>query len=287
MTFLIDLFSNPFLQNALLAGVLISLSAGIMGSYVVIKKITSLAGSVSHSILGGIGLFAFLNFKHPAWFFSPAIGAFLAAILSAFLIGFIHLKHAQKEEAAVSAIWSAGMAIGVIFISFLPSYNVEFSEFLFGNILFISKADLLMLLGLNIIILLVVIAFWRPFLAVCFDEESAKLQKIPIKSYYLFLLSLISLSIVLLIQIIGIILVIALLTIPPTVAGLFLRRLPVIMIFSVLLSALLNLGGTFISYSLNFPPGATIALLAAVIYALALLWKKQKTLHPTNSSSPH
>ncbi len=276
MNFLTDLFNNPFLQNALLAGILISLAAGIMGSYAVVKKITSLSGAISHSILGGIGIFAFLTYKNPVWYFSPTIGAFLAAVISAFLIGFVHLKYAQKEGAAVSAIWSTGMAIGVIFISFIPSSNVEFSEFLFGNILFISKFNLLMLLVLNLIILAAVTCFYRPFLAICFDEESAKLQKIPVKTYYLLLLSLISLSIVLLVQIIGVILVIALLTLPPTIATLFSRRLYMIMIISTILCVLLNTGGICLSYTLNFPPGATIALLAVVAYALALLIKKKK-----------
>ncbi len=274
MNFLIDLFTNPFLQNALLAGCLISIAAGIMGSYVVVKKITSLSGSISHSILGGIGIFAFLSHQNPVWYFSPNLGAFIAAIISVFLIGFVHLKYAQKEGAAVSAIWSTGMAIGVIFISFIPSSNVEFSEFLFGNILFISQSNLLMLIILNFLILVLTICFYRPFLIICFDEESAKLQNIPVKTFYLLLLSLISLSIVLLVQIIGVILVIALLTLPPTIAALFYHRLHLIMIISTLLCAILNISGIGLSYSLNLPPGATIALLAVFAYALSLLFKK-------------
>lgn len=274
-SFLRSIFTNPFLQNALIAIALSSIASGIMGSFVVIKRISSLAGSISHSILGGIGLFLWLNYKYNLNWMDPLYGAFITAILSAILIGWVHLKYAQKEDAAIAAIWSTGMAIGVIFMSNLPSFNADFSHYLFGNLLLVSKKNLILLLILNLMIVVFIFIFYYRFLLICFDEEMAYLQKIRVKALYLLLLTLISLSIVLLMQIIGIILVIALLTIPPTIAQIFSKKLYVIMLYSIGLSLIFNFMGIFISFNLNWPPGATIAVLSAFGYLLFLLFSKK------------
>lgn len=276
MSFFSALFNNPFLQNAIIAGFLAALASGIMGSYVVTKKITSLSGSISHSILGGIGLAIWLKYKYHIPL-DPIFGAFITAVISALLIGWIHLKHAHKEDAAIAAIWSTGMAIGVIFISQVPSYGADFTHFLFGNILLVSKTNLYMLFALDIILLFFTCIFYKRFLVICFDEELAFLQKINVKHFYLLLLSLISLSIVLLIQIIGIILVIALLSIPPTIATIFLKKLSSVMFMASLLSAFFIFSGTAISYDFNWPPGATIAIIAAFFYVICLFNKKKLT----------
>jgi zinc transport system permease protein len=272
-SFFSALINNPFLQNAVIAGLLAAIASGIMGSYVVAKKITSISGSISHSILGGIGIAIFINYKYQISF-DPLLGAFIAAIVSALLMGWVHLKHAHKEDAAIAAIWSTGMALGVIFMSQVPSYGADFTHFLFGNILLVSKANLYMLFGLDLALLGFVAIFYRHFFLICFDEELAFLQKINVQGFYLLLLSLISVSIVLLIQIIGIILVIALLSIPPTIATIFAKRLSFVMIIASILSAFFIFLGTALSYEFNFPPGATIALVAAIFYVLCLLNKK-------------
>jgi len=195
-SFFSAIFSNPFLINALIAGILASLASGIMGSYVVAQKISSLSGSIAHSILGGIGLAIWLKYKYDLPWLDPIYGAFFAAIISSLLIGWVHLKHSQNEDAAIAAIWSTGMGIGVIFISQVPSFGSDFSHFLFGNILLVSKESLLMLLTLDIAILVIISVFFRRFLAICFDEEVAYMQKNKCNSLYLLLLALISLSIV-------------------------------------------------------------------------------------------
>ncbi len=274
MTFFSALFQNPFLQNALIAGFLAALASGIMGSYVVTKKITSLSGSISHSILGGIGLAIWLKYKYQIPI-DPIFGAFIAAIISALLIGYIHLKHAHKEDAAIAAIWSTGMALGVIFISQVPSYGADFSHFLFGNILLVSKTNLYMLLALDVILLFFACFFYKQFLVICFDEELAFLQKINVRRLYFLLLTLVSLSIVLLIQIIGIILVIALLSIPATIATIFFKKLSFVMVASSILSLLFIFSGIGVSYDFNWPPGATIALISAFFYVLCLFNKKK------------
>lgn len=270
-------FASPFFQRALLAGILASLASGIMGSYVVVKKLSSLSGSIAHSIFGGIGFFLYLKYLLGWSFIDPMWGAFLMALFSAFLIGFVHLKYKQKEDAAIAAIWSSGMALGVIFVSLIPGYVKDFSSFFFGNILWISNADIYMLLILDALVFLLVFFFYPRFLIICFDEEQAKLQKMATKSLYFLLLSLISISIVLLMQVIGIILAIALLTIPPTLARLFTSSLFHMMLLSCLFCVTFNFFGTLVAYMLNFPPGPTIALISALVYCLSLLFSSSRS----------
>lgn len=275
MFFLHALFENSFLQMAVLASLLASISSGVIGSYVVVRRVASIAGCISHTVLGGMGLSLWLQRIYHLEWMHPMLGAFAAAIGSALLLGWIQIRFRQREDALIATIWSTGMAIGVIFIALTPGSTSELMNFLFGNILWVSRSDLIALLALDLLVLLLVIAYYRPFLALCFDEEQARLQKVPVRQLYFLLLCLIALSIVLLIQIIGTILVLALLTIPATIASLFTNRLSTMMTLACLLSALFSLIGLEIAYDFNWPPGATITLVAAGIY-LCLLPLKTK-----------
>ncbi len=261
---------------ACFASFLISLASGTIGSFVVVKRIVFIAGSISHSVLAGLGLFLWLQKVHGISWLEPIAGAFAAAIASALLIGWIHLNYRQREDAVIAAIWSTGMAIGVIFLSLTPGNNGEMMNFLFGNILWIQSRDLFLLGGLDCLLLLIVFLNYRRFLALCFDTEQSVLQGVPAKRLYLLLLSIVAITIVLLIQIIGTILVIALLTIPPTLASLFTHRLPTMMLAATVLSILLSFCGIAVSFTLDWPPGATIALFAAICYLIALPLKKKK-----------
>ena len=264
---------------ALWAGLLSSVTAGVIGSYVVVRRISFIAGSISHSVLAGLGFSLWAQYKFGWAWFHPMIGAFAAAIISALLLGYVQLRFRQREDALIGAIWSTGMAIGVIFIALTPGSTGELMNFLFGNILWVANSDLIALFGLDLLVLLTVIYYYRPFLSICFDENQARLQKIPVQRLYLFLLCLVATTIVLLIQIIGIILVLALLTIPATIAALFTSRLSTMMLLSIAFSSIFTLLGLEISYQFNWPPGATIALLAALGYLLSLLLKKQKSMN--------
>lgn len=268
--------SDPFLQMALWASLLASIASGVIGSFVVVKRIAFLAGSISHSLLGGMGLFIWLQRTYSISWMDPLIGAFAGAIGSALLLGWVHLHYRQREDAVIAAIWSTGMAIGIIFLSLTPGTNVELMNFLFGNILWINSHDLILLGLLDLIILTAIYLYYRRFLALCFDEEQARLRKIPVNRLYMLLLTLVAITIVLLIQVIGTVLVIALLTIPATLASLFTHRLPLMMIGAVGLSALFSFFGLETSYFFDWPPGSTIALLAALVYFLALPLKRKK-----------
>lgn len=270
-TFLEALQINPLLLTAMLAGLLASIVSGIIGSYVVVKRITFISGSISHAILGGLGFCLWLQRNMGIEWMSPIYGAFATAILSALLIGWIHLYYKQREDSVIAAIWSVGMAVGVIFIALTPGFNVELTNFLVGNILWVTQEDIGFLSILDFIILAIVACMHKRFLAICFDEEQAQLQGIHVKALYLLLLVLTAISIVMLIQVVGVILVMAMLTIPASIANLFTTRMSYMMWIAVLLSGIFVVAGTFMAYHLDWPLGATIALLAGFAYVLALL----------------
>ncbi len=267
MAWLESLFANPFLKMALLAGIAASVTSGIVGSYIVVKRIVFIAGSIAHSVLGGMGICLWLARRYDIGV-SPLQGALIAALVSALLIGWVHLKYQEREDTVIAAIWSTGMSIGVIFIALTPGYNVELMNYLFGNILWVSRSDIHMLLGLDILVAIVAYFFHIRFSAICFDEQQAYIQKVPIKSYYMLLLALVALSVVILIQIVGAILVIAMLAIPAAIASSLTHRFYIMMLLAIVLGCLFTILGTFASYQFNWPPGATIALTSAVFYLL-------------------
>lgn len=274
ISFFEALRTNPLLLSAVIAGLAASIVSGIIGSYVVVKRIVFISGSISHSVLGGIGFALWLERSRGIDWITPIYGALIAAILSAWIIGWVHLYYRQREDSVIAALWSIGMAIGVLFISQTPGFNVELTNFLVGNILWVAPSDLYILYALDIFILLTVACLHKQFLAICFDEEQAYLQGVPVKALYLLLLTLTAISIVLLIQVVGIILVMTMLTIPAAIANMFTGRLSWVMMIAILLSGLFCLTGTAAAYYLDWPGGATIALLAGLVYVLVMFTKK-------------
>ena len=264
------LVTNPFLQYALFAALASSIAGGIVGSYVVAKRIVFISGSVSHAVLGGIGLSIYLQFVTGSKLFSPLFGALVSAIVFGLLIGTMHLLYKQREDTVIAAIWSIGMALGVILISIVPGNNAELMDFLFGNLLWASNSDIWMLLALDLIVVFVCLFCHKRFLAVSFDETQSYLQGVPVKLFYYILLTLVSLTVVLMIQIIGAILVISMLCLPAAIANILTVRLSKMIYLAILLSCLFALFGIYLSYSLNWPPGATIALVVSSFYFLSL-----------------
>jgi zinc transport system permease protein len=265
------LLTNPLLLSAVIAGLLASVVSGIIGSYVVVKRIVFISGGISHSVLSGIGFCLWLERAKGVTWVNPLMGALFAAVASALIIGWIHINWRQREDSVIAALWSVGMATGILFISQTPGFNVELTNFLIGNILWVSSSDLMILAGLDLIILATVFCMHKRFLAICFDEEEARLQGLPVNSLYLLLLVLTAITIVLLIQVVGIILVMTMLTIPAAIANLFTTRLSGMMVIAVALSSAFSLTGTAAAYHLDWPGGATIALVAGLGY-LAAMW---------------
>jgi len=280
-SFIEALSINPLLLAALFGGWAASIVSGIIGSYVVVKRIVFIAGSISHSVLSGIGLCIWLERTQGVTWASPLYGALAAAIGSALIIGWMHLKYRQREDSVIAALWSIGMAIGVLFISQTPGFNVELTNFLIGNILWVSTTDLYILVGLDIVVILLVTCLHKRFLAICFDEEQARLQGLNVNALYILLLILIAISIVLLIQVVGIILVMTMLTIPAAIANLLTRSLSLMMAVAILISCGFCLMGNWLAYYLDWPTGATIALLAGVIYVISLFAAhRRKKIYP-------
>lgn len=271
MSFVYALLQHPFLQLSLLVALAACFSGAVVGSYVIVKRISFLAGSISHAVLGGLGGFLYLQRVWGWEWADPFLGAVLAAVASASLLGWIHTRMRQREDAAMAILWSIGMAAGVILVSQTPGSNVDVMSFLFGNILWVSPSDLWMLLGLDVV--LVLLLAWRhaPLMAICFDEDQAHLQGLSVSGLYQLLLILVALTVVLLTAVVGSVLVMALLTIPATIASLYARSLPGLMTGAVTLGWIFCLLGMALSYPLDWPPGATIALLSGLGYGLALL----------------
>lgn len=267
MEFFNSLITVAFLRNALLAGILASIVCGTIGSLVVVKRISFVSGAIAHSVLGGIGLAYYLNI-------SPILGAFVFAILSAVLISYVKQKKKQNEDTVLSAFWAVGMAIGILFMSKTPGYNANLMSYLFGNILLVSNNDLWILLLLVFVIISTVVIFYRQFLAIIFDEEFARLKKIKVDFMYTLLLILISLSVVILIRIVGIILVIALLTLPAAISRFFNRSIGGMMIWASILGLLFTVLGLWISYVLDLPTGSVIIVLAGMTYLVGSFVKR-------------
>jgi zinc transport system permease protein len=268
------IITNPFFLMALLAGFAASIAGGVVGSYVVTKRIVFMSGSISHAVLGGMGLALYLRRTFHLLWLKPIYGALVFAIISAFLMGLIHLYYKQREDTVIASVWTSGMALGIIFLTLTPGYNVEVLNFLFGNILWTNMQDLCVLLGLDLFIFIIIYFFHQRFLAICFDDKQALIQGASVNGLYFLLLSLIAITVVLLIQIVGAILVIAILSLPAAMANSFVKRFATIMVLAALFGIVFTLIGISISFSINWPPGATIALVTTAGYFISLACKK-------------
>lgn len=275
--FFIDLF-NPnlsFLLYSSLVGLLSSFAFGVMGTFVVIKRISFIAGAIAHCILGGIGLGLYLQGAHGISWFGPELGAILMAIVAAIVIGFFSLYFKEREDTLIGALWAFGMALGLILIHYTPGYSDPMS-YLFGSIIMVTKSDLWIVIALDLVILIITTLFYHKFIGICFDEEFSKLRGIRTNLYYILLLVLIALTVVMLINIVGIVMIIALLTIPAGVAGAFAKSIRQMMVIAVLICLFTIFTGLAVSYSLDLPSGPVIIILNSLIYVLTTtLYRKR------------
>lgn len=260
-----------FLQIALLSGVLASVACGVIGSYVVVRRISYMAGGIAHCVLGGMGAARYLAVVHGWTWLHPLYGAVAAALLAAVIIGLVSLRAKQREDTAIGALWAIGMALGVLFIARTPGYQVELMSYLFGNILMVTRDSLWLLVGLDAAVIGVGLLFYNQLQAVCFDDEFARLRGVNVELYYILLLCLTALTVVLLVSVVGIVMVIALLTLPAAIAGHFCKTLAQMMFGSAVLSVLLIAAGLAVSYGPDLPPGATTIVLAGAVYLLFIV----------------
>jgi zinc transport system permease protein len=270
--FLTDLLELPFLQNALLAGLLCSLSTGVTGTFVVLRRITYIAAAISHCILGGLGAARYLSIVWGWTWLRPIHGAIITALVSAVIIGVVSMRAKEREDTVISALWAVGMAVGVLFIFKTPGYNEDLMSYLFGNILLVSRQDLYLIAVLDAIVIGVTMLFYHQMLAVCFDEEFSRTRGVKVELYYLLILCLTALTVVLTVSVVGIIMVIALISLPVAIASRFFNRVWKIMLASIVLGMLFTSGGLALSYAPDLPSGAVTILLAGITYLVTILY---------------
>ncbi len=246
-----------------------SVACGIIGTYVVVRRVSYIADGIAHTVLGGMGAALYIQKVHHWHGVLPIHGALITAMIAAIIIGLVSLRAKQREDTVISALWAVGMAVGIIFISRTPGYSEDLMGYLFGNILMVSSNDLWLLAGLDGIIVITGLLFYNQFLAVCFDQEFARLRGVNVEFFYLLLLCLAALTVVVLATVVGIVMVIALLTLPIGIAGLFSRSLWRMMIISGILCAVFTTAGLALSYGPDYPAGATTIILAGAAYLAA------------------
>jgi len=258
---MLDFLGYEFMRNALMAGILASIVCGIVGTLVVVRRIVSLSGSVSHSAFGGIGLGYYLGLN-------PLHGALMFSVGSALGIGAVSKYAKEREDTVIGMFWAAGMAIGILAIGLTPGYAPDLFGYLFGSIISVPTSDLLLILALDIFVVAVVALLYKEMMAVAFDEEYAIVSGLPVRFLYYLTLVLVAITIVALIRIVGIILAIALLTIPAAISGKLTHDLRKMMALSVVLSVALITVGLWMSFVLDIESGATIIILSALSYAV-------------------
>ncbi len=258
-----ELFQFVFFQHALLMGLLCSVACGVIGSYVVVKRISFISGSIAHSAFGGIGLSYLLGFN-------TLLGATGFGMVTALLVGVVKERFKQQEDTLIGVIWSLGMAIGILCISLSQGYVGDLFSYMFGNILLVSHADLVVVAILDVVVVSGVVVFFYPLRAITFDETYAKVLNLPVSRLYVFLLELITLTTVILLKAVGIILVIALLTLPAASARNVTQDLKTMMGLAVLLGAIATTSGIWMSAFLNLPSGPLIIVISSAIYLVTL-----------------
>jgi len=263
---MLELLTYEFFRNAMMAALLAAVSCGIMGTYIVSKRIVFISGGITHASFGGLGLGYFFGIN-------PILGAAAFAVLSALGIEYSSRKTEIREDSAIAILWALGMAIGVIFIFMTPGYAPNLMSYLFGNILTVSSTDLYLLLGLCIVMLMFFTLQFKHILYIAFDEEFARARRLPVNMIKYIMISLVALTIVFNIRVVGIILVISLLTIPQTIANMFVKRFFSIMIFSVLIALLGTISGLILSYLFDIPSGAAIIFFLVILFFIARLFR--------------
>ena len=258
-----------FMQNALVAGLLVSIACGIVGTYVVVNRIVFISGGIAHTAYGGIGLGYLLGFN-------PVLGAVGFSLIAALGMAWVQRHTRQRADTIIGVMWAVGMALGIILIDLGQGYKADLMSYLFGSILAVPRADLWLMLILDIIIVVVVALFYKELLVISFDETFAEISNVPVEGLYLLLISLIALTVVMLMRVVGLIMVIALLTIPAAIAAQYTQSLKRMMAIAIVLGAVFTLVGLWLSYALNLTSGATIILVSGVSYMLSLLLKRSR-----------
>lgn len=264
MTFLQALWHYPFLQIVMLAGLASAVASGVVGPLVVSRRLAFMAGGIAHSVLGGLGIAHWLGAL-------PLLGALLAAVASALLIAFASLRARENEDMLIGALWAVGMAVGIIALAQAPGYSVNLMSYLLGSLLMATRDQVMLMLGLNALMLGLLWLSYRPLAATLFDPEFAALRGVPTGLLYACFLIVVALAVVVLVHTVGLVMVMALVTLPAATARLGTARLPAMMLAACGAALLAVSVGLATAYAGDLPAGATIVLCAALLYLAGLL----------------
>jgi zinc transport system permease protein len=260
---MIEALQFEFMRNALYAGILVSIACGVIGTFVVLNRIVFISGGIAHAAYGGIGLGYLLGFD-------PILGALGFSLASALAMGTVERKTRQRTDTIIGMMWAVGMALGILFLDLSRGYKSDMFGYLFGSILAVPRTDLYIMVGVDVVVVVLAIVFYRELLAISFDETFATVRNVKVTAIYLTLMCMIALTVVMMMRIVGLILVIALLTIPAAIAGRYARDMRSMMLYASILGVLFTVSGLWLSYALNLTSGATIILAAAAGYVLSL-----------------
>ncbi|MFV0418068.1 MAG: metal ABC transporter permease [Dysgonomonas sp.] len=257
-----DLLSYSFFQNALLGSLFASIACGIIGSYVVIRRLVFISGGITHASLGGIGMGFYFGWN-------PIFSAMIFSILSAFGIEWLSSRQGVREDSAIGSFWSLGMAVGIIFIYLKPGFAPNLSDYLFGNILTITRPDIFYLAILSFVLIIVFLLFRRQILFAAFDPDFAKTRNLPVNLIKYAMMMGIAITIVLSIRLVGIVLLMSILTVPQMTANLFTSNFVKMILLSILIGFLGCLVGLFLSAVLDVPSGVFIIFTQIVAFLLS------------------
>lgn len=273
LQFIDDMRHSQFLLWGLIAGLLASVTCGIVGPYVITRRIVFLSGAIAHMAVGGLGAAIFMRAHWPAVYgwFTPLMGAAASAVIGALVIGLVYEHVKERMDTLIGAMWAIGMSVGILLLKFTPGYHTELMSYLFGNIAVVSKQDVWLLTALASAIVLIAVVFHKRLLAICLDEQQAELQGINVLATNLLLLVMVALTVICLIHIVGLILVLALLTLPAATVSHHVRRLGPIMIGTMLLCGLLTTLPRMAVYGSRVSAESAIVLTAGAVYLLSVL----------------
>ncbi len=265
-----DLLQYTFFQNALLGSLLASILCGMIGTYIVTRRLVFISGGITHASFGGIGLGVYFGIY-------PILSAAIFSVFSAFGVQWLSKRNDMREDSAIAVFWTFGMAVGIIFSYLTPGFVPDLSSYLFGNILTITQSDLILLGILTSIVALLFILLLHPIIYVAFDPEFARSQKLPVDIIEYGLMMLIALTIVSCLRMVGIVLAISLLTIPQMTANLFTKDFKKVIWLSMGIGFIGCMGGLWASYQLNVPSGASIIFCSILLYAICKIEKVIQT----------
>lgn len=281
---LLEALGFSFMRHALVAGVLVSIACGIIGTFVVVKRIVFISGGIAHAAYGGIGLGYYVKYSLLPLLFAgsataadqrpgswPLLGAILFSLLAAVVMGVIQRRTRQRADTVIGVLWAIGMALGILFIDLSEGYTTDLMSYLFGSILVVERSELLLILGLDVVIVALVVLFYKELLAISFDETFATVENVPVDAIYVVLLCLIALTVVVMMRVVGLIMVIAMLTVPAAIAGRFVKEMKQMMAASVVLGMFFTFVGLWLSYAWNLTSGATIILVSSAAYLASLV----------------